>query len=524
MYHIDSTVDKPDIQYLYDTVKELMRRGVRVDNLKQAYTSFMSDCEKFKLDIQSKYGIQNPNSSVQVVRYLKDLSDPDVVECCVDAKGKWTTDRSALDNLSKRGYDIAKDLLLYRKAKKYADSIKSLMDSVDGNGLIHPFVSLTKTNRISYSSPALMNIPKDLLWYLIKPLRPDDTLFSVDIKNQEPNILINMNNIEELKPALNSEAGLYEYIFSKIKIPVKLNFIFNRFSDSFVFDNDELRANGYHPSFYTQIVMPVPTVMFNGQRILRVEPLNIACPIGEVPKFPNSVTAIMENGTLKKVPANFQCEWTQELKDKVKSTCVIEVTGELEGVELKLTPEVRKEFKMAWNAITYGASKPGVKAMCRTMNGEFIFDFITGFQGIGDYRKKCARLANKGVSATKTYFGTLIYLEDVPARVRGRQLMDAPIQGTGSDLLSLLVKHCNEELKNRGLSDEVFLYYTRHDELIIEVSKKYLNSVGVNTVIDLLGDLCEHCVDDWNPFKVEIKEIKADWNQGNFQYAVEETE
>ena len=54
------------------------------------------------------------------------------------------------------------------------------------------------------------------------------------------------------------------------------------------------------------------------------------------------------------------------------------------------------------------------------------------------------------------------------------------------------------------------IYYTRHDELIIEVNGEWLKEVGAETVESILKDMLEHQVDDWIPFKIEVMQTKAE--------------
>lgn len=85
--------------------------------------------------------------------------------------------------------------------------------------------------------------------------------------------------------------------------------------------------------------------------------------------------------------------------------------------------------------------------------------------------------------------------------------MDIPIQGTGSDILALLVYHFDEEMFDRGLENKIMLYFTRKDELVIEVDKAYVDEVGKEKVFSILADVFEHRIDDWAPFKVKISEV-----------------
>lgn len=118
-------------------------------------------------------------------------------------------------------------------------------------------------------------------------------------------------------------------------------------------------------------------------------------------------------------------------------------------------------------------------------------------------------MAKRKKQTVETYFGTVLYANELGKRLQ-RVLMDLPIQGTGADILALLIKHADEELEKRGLDDVMDFYFSRHDELIFEVDGEYANRVGLEKVFDELRDITEHQVDDWAPFHIEIKLLQPE--------------
>ena len=388
MYYIDSTFEEPDIEYMKKRVLENLRGGIAVHDNTELYNSILQAQKAAAINMRNIYGIANPNSNVQLQTYLENNMDSNIEEACLIGD-KLTTKKEAMQTLAHQGYQFAIDLLTYRKAKKYAESIKSIMDyTVDG--LVRPILSLGKTNRINYKEPALMNIPKKLLWNVIAPRNPDNILVSVDIKNQEPWILINTLDIEVLKDKLNAsdKDGLYNLIFEEL--------------------------------------------------------------YGKVP-----------------------------------------------------TALERKELKTAWNALTYGATKRGMMAMCKNFDGEKLYKFFNSIPEFKEYRSKCYAMARRKQQKVETYFGTELYANELGNALQ-RVLMDLPIQGTGSDILALLIKHADEEIEDRGLEDYIDFYFSRHDELIFEVNGSWAKEVGLERVYEELRDIMEHQVDDWEPFRVEI--------------------
>lgn len=450
MYYIDSTKDKPNIDKLFDRVNRLMADGIRTKNLDSLLEELRLEKVKLAKEIRDLYGIDNPNSHNQILTYfdreinkeilslidlkytglsvtdikrfmcmcydnkyrsiddlilrLGDKSDSfmqikDILGKLLDTsiaqyiykEGKWTTNKNVMAQLSLLGRADAVNLMQYRKLKNHTETIEKLIETSDNKGYIHPDVSLSKTNRIQYSSPALLNIPKEILWNVIRPKKEGNILISVDIKNQEPSIMINMLGIEELQCLLANSDTLYESVYYDI---------FNSYPDT---------------------------------------------------------------------------------------------------VE-------RKELKVAWLSLTYGASLKSIEESCTHIDGERVYKYFNSFKPYKQYKKKCNTLAKQNVQTTYTYFNTKLYANEIGSRLK-RVLMDLPIQGTGSDILALLVEHFDREVYSRGLTDLIKIYYTRHDELIIEVDKCFYTSVGEEEVIELLRGIFEHQVDNWTPFKVEIETV-----------------
>lgn len=508
MYHINSKVEKPDINYLESKVKEMMVRGVSVGNLTELYNKFIAEKEAIARDIQTNYSIINPNSSQQLVKYISGLESAEVYEaCCID--GKWTTNKDALGNLSLLGYQFATDILDYRKAKKYAESIKSMQDALGNDGRVHPQVSLSKTNRINYSSPALMNIPKPLLWHVIKPNTAGNVLISADIKNQEPSILINILNAEHLKEALTDEGGLYEHLFTKpFRATANLHILVTDGHAPGYISNTELAELGFVPPvYYTPSLPAVSSSYYKGKQIRVIDVTNIvASPSGKEPELPDTVTIETVDGE----QYNVGVKWDKYDKKLLKKQGIIESMGELEGIEIRCEGIARKEFKTAWNAMTYGASSFGVKQMCKHIDGDAIYNYFAKIPEFKTYRSNCKKLADSGNQRINTFFGTQLFAGETNPNKLRRVLMDLPIQGTAADILSLLLKHAESEINSRGLEGLIEIYYTRHDEMIFEVNSDWVNREGIEEAKNIIRDIVEHQVDDWVPFKVEVKEVKAD--------------
>ena len=164
------------------------------------------------------------------------------------------------------------------------------------------------------------------------------------------------------------------------------------------------------------------------------------------------------------------------------------------------------EVKMAWNMLSYGGTYDGLAARCKVIDARKMYDFFKGFKELKEYTGRTYGRARKGIQSAETVFGTTVYADKTGGGLQ-RSLMDIPIQGTGADILCMLVKHIVEQLKEYELDNVINIYYTRHDEIIFEVDKKFNDSVGDQAVIDQLRELCRHRVDDWVEFGLDVEKV-----------------
>lgn len=517
MYHIDRKKDKPDVGRMEVIVQGLMNRGLRLADCEGLRDYYVNLRDELKEDFASKYGVENPNSSKQLTAYIENLADSislssnnDIINNCYDSeKNKWTTSAEAMEKLADLGYEFAQDILDYRHAKKYAESILSIMNAADSNGLIHPRVSLGKTHRINYSDPGVMSIPKKLLWHVIAPYTDGNVLYSIDIKNQEPSLLINMTGADELKYALESDDGLYETMFKQCFMPTtKANVLIDTLPENRVYSMAELKALGtISPASYSPIKPSINNLYYNGKRVIAIETVCGGSVKGVKIELPSTVDIELEDGSIESV----EVEWESADK-KYKRGNDYELEGKLKGLDIQISKVERKEFKQSWLALSYGATAFGVKNMCKNIDGSKVYKYVTGIKAIKDYRSAIDKLARNGVVNINTIFGTGLYSDVDPSDVKklNRVLLDLPIQGSAADILSLLINRFYDYTKENELADKMNLYYTRHDELIVEVNGGWLKEVGEEKVESILRDMLEHQIDDWVPFKIEVTQTRAE--------------
>lgn len=515
MYYIKTSEVKPDIGKMEQRVDSLMRRGIRLADCKKIANDYANFRDGVKGYIQDNYGIENPNSPKQIVEYLQHLSSQvsintrnDIVNICYDQNtGKWTSAGSAMSKLADLGYEFAQDLLDYRHAKKYADSVDGLLKAADENNLIHPTITIGKTNRINYKEPAIMNIPKKLLWHLIAPYKAGNVLYSIDIKNQEPLILISMTQAKKLEFALKSKQGLYETMFKQCFKPiVTANVLIDTFTENRVYTQEEIKKIGtISPAYYMPSKPIVEDTYYNDEKVLYIETVCVGSQKGLKPELPSKVRIETENNQYE-----VDVEWEVDEK-KFKKSNDYTLAGELKGLEVRVTKVTLKEFKVAWLAISYGAGALSIKENSKFIDGSLAYRYITQIEELKNYRKMIDSKAKAMDPCINTIFGTHLYAGDVEDYKKlKRILLDLPIQGSAADILSLLIERFYDYTAEHNLSDKMSLYYTRHDELIVEVEKEWLDEVGDEQVTSILRDMLEHQINDWLPFQVEVSQTKAE--------------
>lgn len=491
---------------------ELCKRGFKIsDSIREAIDGYSELADKYARKLATEYGINNANSPKQLQAKLKQLADcipagdkNIIVAKCYDPDTrKWTSSAEALEALSDNGITFASYVLSYRDATKRTQVLEALLEAEDFNGVVHPHTELNATGRVSFSSPAIMSIHKDMLWDVLEPMNEGDGLFSVDIKNQEPHIIIELTQCESLKPALVAEEGVYEYMMHQaFKPTVTLNIIRDK---SLSEENTRIYAEQlpakYNLSLCTTEKAKTNGYFYKDQRVVAFETFCYNIVDDSSIELPKTATVMLENKTI----ADVDVEWeipVGGIKGTTKS-----IKGNLNSIEFRVLKTERKEFKTCWIAMGYGGGYNAVADACCSLDPHTVYNFISNIDGIKRYRNLCKKHAASSPKYVKTAFGTKIPLGNVNRHQLEKFVMNYPIQGTGADILKCLIRHFNFEVMKRGLDKVMSLYLTRHDEVVIEVDKKYLDSHSDEEVSMILRDIFEHQVNDWQPFKIEINRV-----------------
>ena len=184
-------------------VRESCKEGVYFYSSKER-----EDELKYKLHILKKkfftdYGVTSPNSCKQLSFYIRNNLTSDILKYCIK-NGELSLRKDVLSKVSDS--DIVKDILEYRRVQSF------LINNNLFGEVCFPIVSLGITNRIVYSKPNIILMDRNK----IAPTNPNEYLVSVDIKNQEPLILIEMLGVSEMRPYISSPKGFYVSVFNNI--------------------------------------------------------------------------------------------------------------------------------------------------------------------------------------------------------------------------------------------------------------------------------------------------------------------
>ena len=402
MLHIRKS-DEPNHRLAEHMLLESISKGIKVsDNIKLVIDAYHNKYVKVAKELRTAYGIDNVNSPKQVKEYLTSVINKlpnsyEILDKCTD-KGKLSFNKNNLKYLwEEQGLEVCKLIIDARRSAKILSSVRTFKDlsSLNGRHCVYPTVTRGKTNRFNYADPALMNIAKEVLWYIIEARKEGNKLYSIDIKFQEPWTLVNMLKIESLLSIMKQEKDFYKAVYKAV----------------------------------------------------------------------------------------------------FKEDCTNDIH--------------RNEIKTAWNAMSYGAFRDTIVSYCNTIDGGLVYDYFESIPEYKKYKQDKMDRAKRRLLDDYTYFGTKVSAGNSYDFKRfGKQktnrlariLSDIPIQGTGSDILAFLLEQLNVMNDDLGTDGLIELYYTRHDELILEVDK----SLCHNKLEDIFKEYFTHKVDDWLPFNVTV--------------------
>jgi DNA polymerase-1 len=177
------------------------------------------------------------------------------------------------------------------------------------------------------------------------------------------------------------------------------------------------------------------------------------------------------------------------------------------GVPLdEVEPELRRRAKMVNYGLAYGMNAYGLAQRLDIPPGEAqeIMDgYFAGFPKIREYlRAQVERARLDGY--TETILGRRRYIPELTSGNRRlqalgeRQALNAPIQGSASDVFKVAMIGVDEALR-RSPELDCHMLLTVHDELVFEVPAK-----GVEEAAGVVRDRMEHAIDLEVPLQADI--------------------
>lgn len=167
--------------------------------------------------------------------------------------------------------------------------------------------------------------------------------------------------------------------------------------------------------------------------------------------------------------------------------------------QTEVTPTMRRQAKVINFGIIYGMGVMALKQNLGTTRDEaqrFLNDYFETFSTLANYLNNVkAETARRGY--TETLFGRRRYFEGINSKIpyikagAERMAINAPIQGTGADIIKLAMVAINKFIVENKLEKEVFQLLQVHDELVCEVKEDKVKEVSLQiekimeSVIDL---------------------------------------
>ena len=153
------------------------------------------------------------------------------------------------------------------------------------------------------------------------------------------------------------------------------------------------------------------------------------------------------------------------------------------------------EFKKFWTAASYGL--PLGNVIYTQADPTVIADYL-GQQHIVKTLNQITKYAFKAKNTCKSYFGTV--LSPGTKELTSIQAIILTIQGTVSDIMTILLEHCYSELSKGKYADDIHVLYTRYNKILFRVSDHVPRVDAMKYIMELTA----HRVDDWQEFAREI--------------------
>ncbi|MDR2778563.1 MAG: hypothetical protein LBB13_03660 [Rickettsiales bacterium] len=178
----------------------------------------------------------------------------------------------------------------------------------------------------------------------------------------------------------------------------------------------------------------------------------------------------------------------------------------------EVTPQMRRLAKTINFSIIYGTTPYGLAKRLTMSNEEaknYIDDYFRIYPEVKEYMSHIKESA-KEKGFVRTIFNRICYIDLNAVREPQKSFLErltinAPIQGTGADIIKKAMIKVSENIKN--FDAKIILQV--HDELLIEV-----NDSCVSEVREIVRETMENVVKFKVPFPVDIK-VGKNWNEAH---------
>ena len=150
--------------------------------------------------------------------------------------------------------------------------------------------------------------------------------------------------------------------------------------------------------------------------------------------------------------------------------------------------EMRREAKVINFGIQYGMGVGALAQNLKTNRAEaqkYLNEYFKIFSGLAHYIREIKLDAVKN-GYTQTFFGRRRYFEGINSSIpyikamAERMAINAPIQGTQSDIIKIAMSRIDRYLVENNLENEAFLLLQAHDELIYEIKDDKIEDISKN--------------------------------------------
>ena len=199
------------------------------------------------------------------------------------------------------------------------------------------------------------------------------------------------------------------------------------------------------------------------------------------------------------------CEDPNLLKAFQEDQDIHQSTGQLVFNKKEINDNDRRMAKIINFGIIYGISQYGLAKQLGVSNTEaklFIDNYFQKFPNINDFMKETTDNAKK-LGYVENLFGRKSHIKDINAKnfmlrsFAERQAINAPIQGTASELIKIAMLEIHQYLKKNNLKSKMTSQV--HDELLFEIHK------DEKDIITKIIQLMEESHQRYKSFKTPIK-------------------